>query len=1212
MSLFSLSLAAPASSNGVNYRAEPEFTANYGLGIINADVAYQRGYFGQNVTVAVVDSGMSVQHAELSANIVPGFNFIENNTGITDPIGGPDKPGGHGTHVAGIIAAIRESGVGMHGVAPFAKIMPMQHNNDGSTKFTNTFAGVSLAASRNVQIINNSYSNAGGDILGTYKGKTVVLIAPKLAPSLLNNGVITDGIYQRQMNEYANVLDSRDVVMVWAAGNEGFNSETGSVRFFEEGAPITPVDTATFVKNFVSDTGFSLDSANQAGGDTLMPLYESNLRGKWVAVVATDENNRIAHFSNACGLARYWCLAAPGTNIYSTTNKGNGYDSVNGTSFSAPHVSGALAVLKSRFPDMPMHAVLALLLATATDRGEEGVDEVYGHGLLNLGAAVTMQGAMSLPVPTEISEIPPYRPISVIGAGNTQAALYYNSADSRSLFSLSLAAPAPSNGIDYRAESEFVANYGLDAINADIAYQRGYFGQNVTVAVVDTGVSVQHAELSANIVPGYNFFDDNAVISDSVGHGTHVAGIIAATRKKGSRGVQGVAPLAKIMPMQHAGKIDRHTKNSLGVSLAAFRNVQIINNSYGRQIPIAGKYEGKSIAFYAPKIAPMLVSNGVITDSAYQSEMNYFANALDSRDVVMVWAMGNTRLNSEAGVVEYYERVRLTNTVTRVIRRVFRNTMHVDAPTFVKGFVSDTGYSLTSANQASGDALMPLYEDSLRGKWVAVVATGINNKIASYSNGCGLAKYWCLAAPGTGIYSTANDDSEYNIKSGTSFSAPHVSGALAVLKSRFPDMPMHAVLALLLATATDSGEEGVDEVYGHGLLNLGAAVTAQGGIAVPVPGAVVGANDVSSASANRLLTQSNIRLPSALAGLRSQLAGASLAVSYLNGQYYYDMPLANLVSSPVSTLSPVLGQAAAHLLRDDTLYGDDDGFSALINADGLIRQASWENRRIRLLWDVCGGCALSAWQQYETAATRPFFTDSRQGWDATWKISGDWEVFAAAGVDKQADDNKYRQWGLRWHKEGLRGWDLSSAFSRIDEKETFMGGEYNGVFAVSGARTYQSALHGKRRLSKQWSVESGVVYGWSDIKARANSLIQGSSGVRFHGWRVGVEGRAVWRGDDTMRFALRRLPSIHTGDMHLRYGVSAAPTLVKNFQLDLPTSYDMVNNDFALRGDNALLLQWGYAFSPQEGMEVAFALEHLHSERYRDNSALSLSFIWKL
>ncbi len=124
-------------------------------------------------------------------------------------------------------------------------------------------------------------------------------------------------------------------------------------------------------------------------------------------------------------------------------------------------------------------------------------------------------------------------------------------------------------------------------------------------------------------------------------------------------------------------------------------------------------------------------------------------------------------------------------------------------------------------------AQLPLhsgYED-LSSTLIAVVATNSSNTITSYSNRCGSAKNWCMAAPGDGIYSTvAVDDnnyaSNYGTMSGTSMADPHVAGAAAVLRGKWPSKNASEIVTILYDTATDLGAAGIDVIYGRGLLIL--------------------------------------------------------------------------------------------------------------------------------------------------------------------------------------------------------------------------------------------------------------------------------------------------------------------------------------------------------------------------------------------------------
>jgi len=121
----------------------------------------------------------------------------------------------------------------------------------------------------------------------------------------------------------------------------------------------------------------------------------ANNRGV-LPVGAVDNNSYIAYFSSrgpsACTGDIYPFIVAPGVNVKTTDLYFNGrftnpYVSVSGTSFSAPHVAGALALLKSAFPDKTMADLEYALKITAKDLGDTGPDNTYGYGLLDVKSA---------------------------------------------------------------------------------------------------------------------------------------------------------------------------------------------------------------------------------------------------------------------------------------------------------------------------------------------------------------------------------------------------------------------------------------------------------------------------------------------------------------------------------------------------------------------------------------------------------------------------------------------------------------------------------------------------------------------------------------------------------------------------------------------------------------------------------------------------------
>lgn len=109
---------------------------------------------GEDVVIAVIDTGCDINHADLKNNIVKGINFVEKGS---DPI---DR-NGHGTHVSSTIAA-SNNGFGMVGVAPKAKIMPVKSLDDsGGGDLKNVVDGIIWAADQSVDIITMSLGSPG-------------------------------------------------------------------------------------------------------------------------------------------------------------------------------------------------------------------------------------------------------------------------------------------------------------------------------------------------------------------------------------------------------------------------------------------------------------------------------------------------------------------------------------------------------------------------------------------------------------------------------------------------------------------------------------------------------------------------------------------------------------------------------------------------------------------------------------------------------------------------------------------------------------------------------------------------------------------------------------------------------------------------------------------------------------------------------------------
>lgn len=137
-------LAKPAPS-------QPAQTLPWGVDRINADLS---SYTGQSATICVVDTGIDKNHPDLQANIIGGRNFVPKGA-VVDPIKWDDD-NGHGTHVAGTIAAVN-NGIGVVGVAPQASLLAAKVlNRQGSGYTSDVIAGIEYCVVQGARVISMS------------------------------------------------------------------------------------------------------------------------------------------------------------------------------------------------------------------------------------------------------------------------------------------------------------------------------------------------------------------------------------------------------------------------------------------------------------------------------------------------------------------------------------------------------------------------------------------------------------------------------------------------------------------------------------------------------------------------------------------------------------------------------------------------------------------------------------------------------------------------------------------------------------------------------------------------------------------------------------------------------------------------------------------------------------------------------------------------
>lgn len=135
---------------------DPEYGRQWHLPLMGAPEAWQYST-GQDIIVAVLDSGVNAAHADLSGQVLPGYNTVSNDSNTSDI-------NNHGTWVAGVVAAKVNNYTGVASVAPQAKILPIRITNDtgGWAYFSDMAEGIRWAADNGAKVANLSYDGAAG------------------------------------------------------------------------------------------------------------------------------------------------------------------------------------------------------------------------------------------------------------------------------------------------------------------------------------------------------------------------------------------------------------------------------------------------------------------------------------------------------------------------------------------------------------------------------------------------------------------------------------------------------------------------------------------------------------------------------------------------------------------------------------------------------------------------------------------------------------------------------------------------------------------------------------------------------------------------------------------------------------------------------------------------------------------------------------------
>ena len=303
------------------------------------------------VTVAIVDDYFNVSHEDLKNNIAVSYNAVSNSVNPSNMKGSSS----HGTHVAGIIAAEANNGVGVAGVSYNARLMPIRTASSSGAITTDSLLRaynfiIANASAYNVRVVNMS--------LG--------------APLVTADGTVSGKWESTSDDAVLNAIDKaweKGIVTVTAAGNANTYDLDGD-GYDESGVAAPFICWPGDHDRCVNVIALQEDAD---GGVSRYPSSNYNTSGMHTKDIAAP----------GAGID---IPNTPVEGILSTTNSSYGW--LSGTSMASPAVAGVLALIFTANPTFTAEEAVTRLYDTATDLGAADWDRTYGYGEVNAYSAV--------------------------------------------------------------------------------------------------------------------------------------------------------------------------------------------------------------------------------------------------------------------------------------------------------------------------------------------------------------------------------------------------------------------------------------------------------------------------------------------------------------------------------------------------------------------------------------------------------------------------------------------------------------------------------------------------------------------------------------------------------------------------------------------------------------------------------------------------------
>ncbi len=440
-----------------------------------------------------------------------------------------------------------------------------------------------------------------------------------------------------------------------------------------------------------------------------------------------------------------------------------------------------------------------------------------------------------------------------------------------------------SNQLENTENISILVNNSGPFIGTSIPFQSGYDGSGIIISIIDTGIDLSHPDLEGKIIGGYDFVDNDEMPEDTNGHGTQVAGIIAANGN-----LKGIAPNSKILmyKVSEDGEsvpshliikaIEKSIEDgadiiniSLGINQTNTKIDQAVNKAVKNNIFVvtaAGNFGPELNTIGSPGINPNAITVGATFNNVTNSLVSTFeiegktfnvfpmvgtqslAEPITSQIIFGKYGRVHDLLENnfegsilliergsdiENEIVYFSDKEKNAADVGAKAIVVYNNKPGIFFGELIHEYV-DEGYNPTipalSLSREDGLLIKEILQSDTKG----ILDVFYHPDFVAYFSSRGpVSPFYIkpdIVAPGAFI-NTTDTNGNYKISSGTSFAAPHVAGTAALILQKNPQLTPQELKSILMTTSEIVYDQFDDrfpiEVSGNGRIDASKAINAE-------------------------------------------------------------------------------------------------------------------------------------------------------------------------------------------------------------------------------------------------------------------------------------------------------------------------------------------------------------------------------------------------